>query len=170
MTWERIFFKGGQALTISAVFDIIGICLFFLSMNVPMIPGLIFSILFIIANINTVFGILALYGSQMAETGNLGFNGFVVAVTGMLLGISSFFTPFTWFIYYIGLAMLAKANNRARYYPSNNIWFWVCGSLIGLTGIITGIHVLTGFGTVLSCFGRFQLGRSIKARFVQGNR
>jgi len=172
MTWERLFHKGGRALATGAVLEIIGIGLYFLTLNVPLIPGLASAILLTAADVLTVFGILAWYGSQMDESGSLGFNGFVVAVTGLVLGISNFFIPYIWLLYLVGLAMLATANSRAHRYPTKNAWYWLVGSTIALIGSVVGINILginilIGLGTALSCFGRFQLGKSIITRFIQ---
>ena len=167
MTWERLFYKGGNALVIGAVLEVIGIGLYILTLIVPLIPGIVFASLLSVADVLTFFGIFAWYGSQMVETGTLGFNGFVVVVTGLLLGISKFFTPYIWLLYLVGLAMLAKANSRANRYPTNNAWFWLVGSTITLSGSVVGILALIGLGTAISCFGRYQLGKSIMAKFIQ---
>jgi hypothetical protein len=140
MTWERLFYKGGKALAIGAVFEIIGIGLYFLTLMVPRIPEQVFASLLIVADVITVFGIFAWYGSKMVETGTLGFYGFAVAITGLLLGISKFFIPYIWLLYLVGVAMLATANNRAHHYPTSNVWFWLVGSAITLIGSVVGIN------------------------------
>ena len=170
MTWERLFYKGGKALVIGAVLEFIGISLYFLTLMVPYIPGLVYASLLEVADVFTVFGIFAWYGSQKTDTGTSGFNGFVVAMTGLLLGISNFFTPYIWLLHIVGVAMLAKANRRAQHYPTSNIWFWFAGLVITLTGSVVGIQILLGLGIALASFGRYQLGKSIMAKFIQDSR
>lgn len=165
MTRERVFRAGGQALAIGAVLELTGSALSLLNMTVPAIPGVVLALLLEAADVATALGIIAWYGSQMVETGKLGFNGLVVALTGLLFGIAGFFTPYVWLLYLVGLAMLAAATRRARRYPTGIIWIWLVGSFVALGGSVVGILALQVFGIALSCLCRFQFGRAIMARF-----
>ena len=170
MTWERLFYKGGKALAIGAILEIIGSVLYLLILMVPYIPGFVSASLLEVADVLTVFGIFAWYGSQKTDTGSSGYKGFAVAMIGLLFGISNFFTPYIWLLYIIGVAKLATANQRAQHYPTSNIWVWFAGLVIALTGSVVGIKILIGLGTALSGIGRYQLGKSITARFIQVSR
>jgi hypothetical protein len=170
MTEERLFYKGGRALSIGAVLEVIGFGLYLVTLTVPVIPGLVSASLLILAEVLTVYGIFAWYGSQMAEMGTLGFRGFVVATTGLLLAIAGFFMPYVWLVYLVGVAVLGIANSRAHRYPTGDVWVWLAGSLVALSGSVLGIHAVTGLGNALSCLGRFRLGKSIVAQFVRDSR
>lgn len=167
MTWERLFYKGGRSFVIGAVLEFIGISLYLLTLMAPYIPGIVSASLLEVADVFTVFGIIAWYGSQKNEIGSPGFNAFVVAMTGLLLGMSNFFTPYIWLLHIVGVAMLANTNRRTVHYPTINIWLWFAGLVIALTGGIVGIQILLALGTALASFGRFQLGKSMMNRFIQ---
>ncbi len=166
MTSERLFYKGGQALRSAAVLEGVGMAVRLISMEMPVIPEIISPMLIIGANVLAVFGILAWYCSQVKETGLTGYWGFLITMSGLLLGMSGFFAPYIWGVYLIGFAILAAANSMARHYPSGMAWFWLLGTTIGMAGTFLGLHMATWVGTVLSCSCQFLMGTAIKRRFA----
>ena len=88
MTFKKLIRLCGTAAISSGIADIIGIFIIFIASYVPGIPGIASTVFLMAGNVLLAFALIGIYGCQFEKTGNLGLTGFVIALSGLLLGMA----------------------------------------------------------------------------------
>jgi len=168
---RKLFRWSGGAAIASGVCAILAAASVLLAPVIPGTPVFVNSLLLLAVNVLSVYVLVGLYGCQVVESGGLGLIGFIVALTGYLLGMVGFYAPFGWLVFLTGAVLLAVAVGRAGVLPGWGalmVWLWFLGALVTVVAGVVELVLLVGLGLAIHGAARIGLGIAMRRRLGQG--
>ena len=153
---------GGISAIICGVCNILGGLMVIFAFFIPVIPSLAWGALFTFSMVLIVFPLIAISYRLFDGGSSLAKAAYVVTLTGLLLGLSGFFSPLGWVIYIFGFLLLAAANMQNRQVSMGAMWLWFFCIVISIGTSFLNIPLLSrGIFPVISAAPIIWIGMSL---------
>lgn len=153
---------GGISAVTCGVCNILGGSLVILTIAIPGIPSLAWSVFFTFSLVLTVFPLIAISYRLFYGGGSLVIAAYILSLFGLILGLAGFFSPSGWIIYIFGFLLLAIANMENRQVNSVAMWLWFFCILFSFGTSFLSISVLSsGLAPLISAVPIIWIGFSL---------
>jgi len=156
---------GAISAIICGLCDILGGFLVIISFFIPVIPSLVWGIVFAIANVLLIFPIIAISLLLSEKGGCMIKAGYILSITGLLFALSGFFPPSGWLVFLIGIFILTLVNMNYRKVSRTAMWLWFISILVSLGLVYLDIPLLNrGVMPILSSIPLIWIGISLQTK------